>query len=51
MSHTIVSPAGLHDSAPFGYSHTVPVPAGTELVPVAGRPGAAMNRREHQTGG
>jgi hypothetical protein len=44
MSHTIVNPAGLHDPVPFGYSHTAAVPAGTELVLVAGRAGAATNQ-------
>ena len=37
MSHVILNPAGLHDPAPFGYSHTARVPAGTELVFVAGQ--------------
>ena len=37
MSHTIVNPAGLHDPVPFGYSHTATIPAGTELVLVAGQ--------------
>ncbi len=40
MSHTIVNPAGLHDPAPFGYSHTATIPAGTELVLVAGQYGS-----------
>jgi enamine deaminase RidA (YjgF/YER057c/UK114 family) len=40
MSHTIVNPAGLHDPVPFGYSHTVAIPAGTELVLVAGQYGS-----------
>jgi enamine deaminase RidA (YjgF/YER057c/UK114 family) len=40
MPHTTVNPAGLHDPAPFGYSHTVAVPAGAELVFVAGQYGS-----------
>ncbi|MEU4353378.1 RidA family protein [Streptomyces virginiae] len=40
MSHAIVNPDGLHDPAPFGYSHTATVPAGTELVLVAGQYGS-----------
>ena len=40
MSHTIVNPAGLHDPVPFGYSHTASIPAGTELVLVAGQYGS-----------
>jgi enamine deaminase RidA (YjgF/YER057c/UK114 family) len=37
MSHTIVNPAELHDPVSFGYSHTATVPAGAELVFVAGQ--------------
>ncbi|MYS84729.1 RidA family protein [Embleya scabrispora] len=37
MAHAIVNPDGLHDPTPFGYSHTATVPAGTELVLVAGQ--------------
>ena len=40
MAHAIVNPAGLHDPVPFGYSHTAAVPAGTELVLVAGQYGS-----------
>jgi enamine deaminase RidA (YjgF/YER057c/UK114 family) len=40
MSHTIVNPAELHDSTAFGYSHTAAVPAGSELVFVAGQYGS-----------
>lgn len=40
MSDTIVNPAGLHDPVPFGYSHTATIPAGTELVLVAGQYGS-----------
>ena len=40
MSPTIVNPAGLHDPVPFGDSHTATVPAGTELVLVAGQYGS-----------
>jgi enamine deaminase RidA (YjgF/YER057c/UK114 family) len=40
MSHTIVNPDGLHNPIPFGYSHTAAIPAGTELVLVAGQYGS-----------
>ncbi len=40
MSHTVVNPDGLHDPIPFGYSHTTAIPAGTELVFVAGQYGS-----------
>jgi enamine deaminase RidA (YjgF/YER057c/UK114 family) len=40
MSHTTVNPAGLHDPVPFGYSHTASIPAGAELVLVAGQYGS-----------
>jgi enamine deaminase RidA (YjgF/YER057c/UK114 family) len=40
MSHAIVNPDGLHDPVPFGYSHTASVPAGKELVFVAGQYGS-----------
>ncbi|RKS09216.1 enamine deaminase RidA (YjgF/YER057c/UK114 family) [Nocardiopsis sp. Huas11] len=40
MAHTILNPDGLHDPTPFGYSHTAAVPAGTELVLVAGQYGS-----------
>lgn len=40
MSHTIVNPDALHDPGPFGYSHTAHVPAGTDLVFVAGQFGS-----------
>lgn len=40
MPHTILNPAGLHDPVPMGYSHTANVPAGTELVFVAGQYGS-----------
>jgi enamine deaminase RidA (YjgF/YER057c/UK114 family) len=43
MSHTIVNPAGLHDPVPFGYSHTASIPAGTELVLVAGQYGSSAD--------
>jgi enamine deaminase RidA (YjgF/YER057c/UK114 family) len=43
MSPTIVNPAGLHDPVPFGYSHTVAVPAGRELVLVAGQYGSGAD--------
>ncbi|KRV48222.1 endoribonuclease L-PSP [Wenjunlia vitaminophila] len=40
MAHALVNPDGLHDPVPFGYSHTATVPAGTELVLVAGQYGS-----------
>lgn len=40
MSHTFINPAALHDPTPFGYSHTASVPAGAELVLVAGQYGS-----------
>lgn len=43
MSHTIVNPDGLHDPVPFGYSHTASIPAGTELVLVAGQYGSGAD--------
>lgn len=43
MPHTIVNPDGLHDPVPFGYSHTVSVPAGAELVIVAGQYGSTRD--------
>lgn len=43
MSHTIVNPDGLHDPGPFGYSHTALVPAGTDLVFVAGQYGSGSD--------
>jgi enamine deaminase RidA (YjgF/YER057c/UK114 family) len=41
MSHTVVNPDGLHDPVPFGYSHTATIPAGPELVLVAGQYGSS----------
>jgi enamine deaminase RidA (YjgF/YER057c/UK114 family) len=43
MPHTIVNPAGLHDPAPFGYSHTATIPAGSELVLVSGQYGSGTD--------
>ncbi|MEU7062895.1 Rid family hydrolase [Streptomyces sp. NPDC046161] len=40
MAHALVNPEGLHDPVPFGYSHTVSVPEGSELVLVAGQYGS-----------
>ena len=40
MSHTITNPDGLHDPAPYGYSHTAAVPAGAGLVFVSGQYGS-----------
>jgi len=40
MPHALVNPDGLHDPVPFGYSHTATVPAGTELVLLAGQYGS-----------
>lgn len=33
----MTNPDGLHDPTPFGYSHTALVPAGADLVVVAGQ--------------
>jgi enamine deaminase RidA (YjgF/YER057c/UK114 family) len=43
VSHAIVNPDGLHDPVPFGYSHTATIPAGTELVFVAGQYGSSAD--------
>lgn len=40
MTHALVNPDGLHDPVPYGYSHTATVPAGSELVLVAGQYGS-----------
>ncbi|CAL9558197.1 hypothetical protein SUDANB121_04594 [Nocardiopsis dassonvillei] len=40
MTHAIVNPDGLHDPVPFGYSHTAAIPAGAELVLIAGQYGS-----------
>lgn len=40
MPHTIVNPEGLHDPVPRGYSHSVAVSAGSELVLIAGQYGS-----------
>ncbi|MGW4701604.1 RidA family protein [Streptomyces sp. NPDC004285] len=40
MAHAFVHPEGLHDPVPFGYSHTAAVPAGSDLVLVAGQYGS-----------
>lgn len=40
---TVRNPAGLHDPTPFGYSHTAAVPAGAELVVVAGQYGSDLD--------
>jgi enamine deaminase RidA (YjgF/YER057c/UK114 family) len=40
MSHITVNPAGLHDPAPFGYSHTAAVPGGSQIVFIAGQYGS-----------
>ncbi|MBT2400820.1 RidA family protein [Streptomyces sp. ISL-100] len=40
MAHAIVNPDSLHDPVLFGYSHTATVPAGTELVLIAGQYGS-----------
>lgn len=39
MAHGLVNPDGLHDPVPFGESHTVSVPGGSELVLVSGQYG------------
>jgi enamine deaminase RidA (YjgF/YER057c/UK114 family) len=43
QTHTIVNPEGLHNPIPFGYSHTVKIPAGAELVLVAGQYGSNVD--------
>lgn len=43
MAHALVNPDGLHNPVPFGYSHTATIPAGTELVLVAGQYGSDPN--------
>lgn len=43
MPHVILNPAELHDPVPFGYSHTARVPAGAELVIVAGQYGSTAD--------
>jgi enamine deaminase RidA (YjgF/YER057c/UK114 family) len=40
MPHAMVNPEGLHNPIPFGYSHTAAIPAGTELVLIAGQYGS-----------
>ncbi len=40
MPHTLVNPEGLHNPIPFGYSHTAAIPAGAQLVLVAGQYGS-----------
>ncbi len=40
MPHTVVNPAGLHNPIPFGYSHSVSIPAGAQLVLIAGQYGS-----------
>ena len=43
MPHAVLSPAGLHDPVPFGYSHTASIAPGTELVLVSGQYGSSMD--------
>lgn len=40
MTHTRINPAPLHDPTAFGYSHTVRLSAGGELVFIAGQYGS-----------
>jgi enamine deaminase RidA (YjgF/YER057c/UK114 family) len=40
MTHTLLNPSTLHDPVPMGYSHTARVPAGSDLVVVAGQWGS-----------
>lgn len=40
MPHLTLNPADLHDPTAFGYSHTVRIPAGSELVFVSGQYGS-----------
>ncbi|WP_415975027.1 Rid family hydrolase [Rhodococcus sp. 077-4] len=43
LTHNIINPDGLHDPVPFGYSHTVSIPAGAELVLVSGQYGSGAD--------
>lgn len=43
MSPSIVNPPELHDPTVFGYSHSASVPAGSELVYVAGQYASGPN--------
>jgi enamine deaminase RidA (YjgF/YER057c/UK114 family) len=40
MAHSILNPKGLHNPTPYGYSHTASIPAGAQLVLVAGQYGS-----------
>jgi enamine deaminase RidA (YjgF/YER057c/UK114 family) len=43
MAHTVINPPGLHNPVPFGYSHSVAVPAAAALVLVAGQYGSKVD--------
>lgn len=43
MSPSIVNPTELHDPTAFGYSHTVAIPAGADMVLVAGQYGSGAH--------
>lgn len=43
MQATFLNPEGLHNPAPFGYTHTAHVPAGAGLVFVAGQYGSKID--------
>ncbi|WP_230591965.1 RidA family protein [Rhodococcoides fascians] len=43
LTHNIINPDGLHNPVPFGYSHTVSIPAGAELVLVSGQYGSGAD--------
>jgi enamine deaminase RidA (YjgF/YER057c/UK114 family) len=43
MTHTLMNPEGLHNPIPFGYSHTAAIPAGAQLVLVAGQYGSTTD--------
>jgi enamine deaminase RidA (YjgF/YER057c/UK114 family) len=43
MPHTLVNPEGLHNPIPFGYSHTVSIPAKSQLVLIAGQYGSTLD--------
>lgn len=42
MAHAILNPDALHNPVPFGYSHSATIPAGTELVLIAGQYGSGQ---------
>ncbi|MEU9945292.1 RidA family protein [Streptomyces lavendulae] len=50
MAHSLVNPDGLHDPVACGYGHTATVPAGTELVLIAGQYGSGPDGAVVSTG-